>query len=211
MLKVHEIFNSIQGEGSMMGRPMTFVRLFGCNRSCDYCDQPQGNFVEMEEETIVSKYCTCPAVCLTGGEPLMQDIYKLSFLLESENKELHIETNGDFDNLRRKAYSNKGERIFEMIPTSHLACSPKVKDPKDLKLYVRWIDDLKIIVDETTTIRDLTPWEEFVKNDIVSLWLQPKNYPKEVNWGNLKKCLQISFDRPIWGVSPQLHKLLGVK
>lgn len=41
MLKVDEIFRSIQGEGRMTGVPMTFVRLFGCNLSCNFCLGPK--------------------------------------------------------------------------------------------------------------------------------------------------------------------------
>ena len=37
-MKVVEIFNSIEGEGKRAGLPCTFIRLFGCNLNCSYCD-----------------------------------------------------------------------------------------------------------------------------------------------------------------------------
>ncbi|MFQ5798087.1 MAG: 7-carboxy-7-deazaguanine synthase, partial [Bacteroidota bacterium] len=37
-LTVTEIFHSIQGESSHMGRPCVFVRLTYCNLRCVWCD-----------------------------------------------------------------------------------------------------------------------------------------------------------------------------
>lgn len=37
-MKVVEIFNSIEGEGKRIGLPATFIRFFGCNMKCSYCD-----------------------------------------------------------------------------------------------------------------------------------------------------------------------------
>jgi 7-carboxy-7-deazaguanine synthase len=38
MLRVTEIFHSIQGESTHAGRPCTFVRLSGCPMRCVWCD-----------------------------------------------------------------------------------------------------------------------------------------------------------------------------
>ena len=38
IMKISEIFTSIQGETSFAGLPFTFVRLTGCNLRCSYCD-----------------------------------------------------------------------------------------------------------------------------------------------------------------------------
>ncbi len=77
MLKVNEIFYSIQGEGTAAGLPCVFVRLTYCNLRCTYCDTEYA-FYEGEEKSLsqiideVKKY-ECTLVELTGGEPLMQD------------------------------------------------------------------------------------------------------------------------------------------
>lgn len=76
MLKIYEIFYSLQGESSRVGLPTTFVRLSGCPMRCSYCDTPyafQGGR-NMSIVTILSQVATCQAhyVTVTGGEPLAQ-------------------------------------------------------------------------------------------------------------------------------------------
>lgn len=77
MLKVNEIYHSIQGESTNAGLPCVFIRLTGCNLRCTYCDTEyaffegkERSFDEIIEE--VRKY-NCRLVEVTGGEPLMQD------------------------------------------------------------------------------------------------------------------------------------------
>lgn len=99
MLYLDDIFVSIQGESTDAGLPCVFVRLFGCNVKCTYCDQPQkacdrkrvsvGNLIDM-----VRRY-RVPYVCITGGEPLLQqDVYPVIYELLSEGYKVSIETNG---------------------------------------------------------------------------------------------------------------------
>lgn len=99
MLYLDDIFVSIQGESTDAGLPCVFVRLFGCNVKCTYCDQPQkacdrkrvsvGNLIDM-----VRRY-RIPYVCITGGEPLLQqDVYPVIYELLSEGYKVSIETNG---------------------------------------------------------------------------------------------------------------------
>ena len=38
LLKINEIFYSIQGEGRHTGMPAVFVRLSGCSMGCPWCD-----------------------------------------------------------------------------------------------------------------------------------------------------------------------------
>lgn len=76
-MKVIEIFTSLQGEGVLMGTPTTFVRFEGCNLDCQWCDTkyareggremtPHQVLDEVEERNV-------PFVCLTGGEPMLQE------------------------------------------------------------------------------------------------------------------------------------------
>jgi 7-carboxy-7-deazaguanine synthase len=77
MLKINEIYYSIQGESTKAGRPCVFVRLTFCNLRCTYCDTEYA-FYEGKDLNIgdiiqeVRKY-NCPLVEITGGEPLFQE------------------------------------------------------------------------------------------------------------------------------------------
>lgn len=99
MLKINEIFYSIQGEGTYSGLPCIFIRLTYCNLRCSYCDTEYA-FYEGEDESIeeiiekVKKY-DCKLVEITGGEPLVQDeSFKLMKKLCDEEFDVLLETGG---------------------------------------------------------------------------------------------------------------------
>lgn len=99
MLKVNEIFKSIQGESTYAGLPCTFVRLAGCNLRCTYCDTNYAYYSgkELSDEEIISKIeeYGVNIVEFTGGEPLLQEETPplIKTLLDKGHKVL-IETNG---------------------------------------------------------------------------------------------------------------------
>jgi len=92
--RVVEIFDSIQGEGIQIGMPMTFVRLAGCNLKCKWCDTKYAwkDGKKMSTMDIVTKV-NKEWVCITGGEPLLQDLTDLVETLKW-SRWLTIETNG---------------------------------------------------------------------------------------------------------------------
>lgn len=107
-MQINEIFSSIDGEGIRTGCPVTFIRSFGCNLRCSYCDtmyavQPENEedlanaFTVMTVEEIVAK---CEElgnyrITFTGGEPLIQkDAPELVAALLEKGFEVNIETNG---------------------------------------------------------------------------------------------------------------------
>ncbi len=102
ILRINEIFFSIQGESTLAGRPCVFVRLTYCNLRCSYCDTEYA-FFEGQEMQIgeiireVRKY-NCPLVEITGGEPLIQEnVYALMTALCEGGFEVMVETGGHMD------------------------------------------------------------------------------------------------------------------
>lgn len=108
MLKVNEIFSSIQGEGRHQGEPAIFLRLSGCTRVCNFegqgvCDSSyhiKGKIYIIEEvinklKLIVGDW-KLPIIVISGGEPLLQmDMLQLLVIRSPHNWSWHLETNGD--------------------------------------------------------------------------------------------------------------------
>jgi 7-carboxy-7-deazaguanine synthase len=99
MIKVNEIYYSIQGESSKAGLPCVFIRLTWCNLRCIYCDTEYA-FFEGKDMTItqiieeIKKY-ECNLVEITGGEPLVQqESLELMKELCSNGYEVMLETGG---------------------------------------------------------------------------------------------------------------------
>lgn len=100
MLKINEIFFSIQGESSLVGQPTVFVRTSGCHLRCHYCDTTYAYYdgKKWTEDEIIAKVKSYPArfVCLTGGEPLLQQAsLQLMSRLCDLNYRVSLETSGD--------------------------------------------------------------------------------------------------------------------
>jgi 7-carboxy-7-deazaguanine synthase len=99
MLRVTEIFRSIQGESTHAGRPCTFVRLTGCPMRCVWCDS-EYTFTGGEHysiDSIVDQVAAfgCRLVEVTGGEPLAQkQAFELIRRLCDDEYEVLIETGG---------------------------------------------------------------------------------------------------------------------
>jgi 7-carboxy-7-deazaguanine synthase len=99
MLRITEIFRSIQGESTHAGRPCTFVRLTGCPMRCVWCDSEYtftgGESFTLEEVMQRVRAFDCKLVEVTGGEPLAQrEAFALIETLCSEGFEVLVETGG---------------------------------------------------------------------------------------------------------------------
>ncbi len=99
MLRVTEIFHSIQGESTHAGRPCAFVRLTGCNLRCVWCDTAYafhgGAPLSIEEILDSIRKFGCRLVEVTGGEPLAQaEAIPLLTRLVEEGYEVLLETGG---------------------------------------------------------------------------------------------------------------------
>ena len=99
LLRITEIFYSLQGESTKVGLPTTFIRLTGCPLRCQYCDTSYA-FKGGKRWTIdqifeqVYAYQT-QHICVTGGEPLAQPhCLNLLSRLCNEDYQVSLETSG---------------------------------------------------------------------------------------------------------------------
>ena len=99
MLRVTEIFKSIQGESTHAGRPCIFVRLTGCPMRCVWCDSEYtftgGDHISIESILKQVRAFGGNLVEVTGGEPLAQkEGFTLIKQLCDEGYEVLVETGG---------------------------------------------------------------------------------------------------------------------
>lgn len=99
MLKINEIFYSIQGESTSVGFPTVFIRTTGCNLRCTYCDTKysyyEGSMRSIDDVIAETTAHSAQHVCVTGGEPLLQnEIFELMRRLCDAGLSVSLETSG---------------------------------------------------------------------------------------------------------------------
>ena len=168
--KVVEIFESINGEGMRAGELAVFVRMKGCNLSCNYCDTMRANeadceFEEMTADRIVErvKKSGIKNVTLTGGEPLLQkDADKLLKLFSDEKDiRVEIETNGSVNLSPFLKYENTSFTMDYKLPESDME---KYMDLENFKI-LRKKDTLKFVA---SSVNDLKKAKDIIeKYDLI--------------------------------------------
>ena len=99
MIKINEIYLSVQGESTHTGLPCIFIRLTGCNLRCSWCDTAyafhEGKNMSIDEILQKVENFGIHLVEITGGEQLMQDnVYTLMTRLIEKGYKVMLETGG---------------------------------------------------------------------------------------------------------------------
>lgn len=146
MLKVNEIYYSVQGESTYAGLPCVFIRLTFCNLRCTYCDTEYAfydgkdiSITQIVEE--VKKY-NCKLVEITGGEPLVQmdECLGLMKQLCDDGFEVLIETGGSLP------IKDIDERVKVIMD---LKCPSSGMEKKNLYENINYLkheDELKFVI-----------------------------------------------------------------
>jgi len=102
MLRITEIFYSLQGEAKTSGLPTVFVRLTGCPLRCQYCDTAYAfsGGIQISMAEVLDQVASFGAryVTVTGGEPLAQpNCLRLMEKLCDAGYQVSLETSGALD------------------------------------------------------------------------------------------------------------------
>ena len=203
-LKIVEIFPSIQGEGMRQGGPTIFVRLAGCDRRCSFCDTKyawEGGRDWTCQQILnmvlrIRRKHPARWICLTGGEPFMQDVRLLIRLLKKERCLVQVETNGT-----------------RYYPTAAdwLTVSPKPKEYPVRTEFQRRAKEVKLVVTEDLDLAVIRRIRGAFQKGIPIL-LQPESNRR---WSQ-KRSLRLLKEATAAGlddirVSVQLHKIFGLR
>jgi 7-carboxy-7-deazaguanine synthase len=207
MLKVNEIFKSIQGESTFVGLPCTFIRLAGCNLRCTYCDTDYAYYHgrELSDKEIISKIEEYGAnlVEFTGGEPLLQEEtpHLLKTLLDKGYNVL-VETNGSIC----IGCLDKRLNIIMDYKTPKSGMSERMQ-PRNFD-FLKRTDQIKfVLMDESdykwakeiiTTHNLLNRFDNILMSPVYGE-LSPKSLVTWVLRDNLPVRVQLQIHKYIWG------------
>ncbi|NOX16154.1 MAG: 7-carboxy-7-deazaguanine synthase QueE [Epsilonproteobacteria bacterium] len=192
MLKVVEIFYSLQGEGNFTGVPSIFIRLHGCNLKCSFCDDAlhKGDFKLYDFEQILSIIGAFPSkqIIITGGEPTLYNLIDFIDFLHEKDYFVCVETNGyKFENIKNANWITYSPKDWDNIKQDG------------------W-SELKFIVSNDSEIGKITD----IKSD-KPIFVQPLNFFDKPNRQNLDFCIGLVKKYPHLKLSIQMHKFLGVR
>lgn len=192
MLKVVEIFYSLQGEGKFAGVPSVFIRLHGCNLKCSFCDDTLHvgsyklySFDEILEE--INKYPS-KQIIITGGEPTLYDLNDFIEFLHKLDYFVSIESNGyKFENVKKADWITYSPKDWDNIKEDG------------------W-NEIKFIVSKESSVDKIVTFQPHK-----TVYIQPMNFLDKPNMQNLDFCIDLVKRYPHLKLSIQMHKFLGVR
>lgn len=216
---IKEIFYSFQGEGPWVGYPQIFIRFYGCNIHCAYCDEP--DYVEDRQNYTVEKvleelkaYKDLPvhSVSITGGEPLIQ-VQAIKDLLPQLPYPAYLETNATLPkNL---------DEVKDLF--TYFSVDYKHGFQKEFAEFLEKIKDkpnvfIKYVLVEDFPVEDM---QEIIRimsqiNPNMPLVIQPVTPFAEVKTKASPETISLAFSMATKVLNdvriiPQTHKFIGVR
>ena len=191
-----ETFHSVQGEGAHTGVSAYFIRLAGCDVACPWCDtkeswnakrHPQKSVDELASEVKKAK----PAiVVVTGGEPLLHDLFPLTKALKELQIPVHLETSGSHPFSGEFDWVTFSPKQFKAPHKSIYQHAQELKVVVTSEYDLKWAEQQAALV-ATSTLKYVQPeWNTPQSKDLIF------NYVRQ---------------NPQWRISLQTHKLLEVR
>lgn len=220
--KIAEVFESIQGEGLYVGSRQLFVRFFGCNLTCGFCDTKLTTYIECELEDLFARLKLwkneIDFLSFTGGEPLLQKDFlrELLRLTKAEGFINYLDTNGLLtDELKEVIEYIDIIAMDVKLPSSTGMSGFWQRHKEFLKIALPKETFLKAVICENTKEADLYQAIKLIKetNSSIVLVLQPNSYEdNEEVAEKTERFRDICLDNQIIScVIPQVHKIIGLK
>jgi len=221
--RIAEIFKSVQGEGIYHGIEQVFVRFYGCNLKCNYCDTPLTSHEELEVPELLNRISSFGkdyhSISFTGGEPLLQVDFLKELLPGTKTRGIkaYLETNG----ILYQELSGVIDYVDIVAMDFKLPSSTGMpafwqEHEKFLSIALKKEVFVKIVVLNSTSQKEIGKSVSLIRsfNKDIPLVLQPEFIQsKEEELIKKMKVFKNLASQYLKNVSirPQQHKLQGVK
>ncbi|MBM3245998.1 MAG: 7-carboxy-7-deazaguanine synthase QueE [Candidatus Omnitrophica bacterium] len=219
--RITEVFDSVQGEGIYVGERQLFVRFFGCNLACKFCDTKSERFTEYQPQELFAELKLYAddyhSVSFTGGEPLLQKDF-LKEILQLTHKggfKNYLETNGTL-----------AAELGEVIDYLDIVAMD-IKLPSSTGSFPYWRAHqeflktaslkevfVKMVICHSTRVEDIINALGLVKevNPAATIILQPDSAGEPLALDRkIEYFKMLSEDHSLVSCAiPQMHKIIGV-
>lgn len=194
-LLISEVFKSLQGEGTQQGRPVIFIRTFGCNMGCSFCDsrfswdnkESDKNKISMSSQEVIDAILATKGNTkhwvITGGEPLLQQEAFLELIELFSNTygflpEIDWETNGTITPIKR---IDEITNIYAVSPKLSNALSGKKQETFNKRIKdepIKFFNDspkafFKFVVGNEADLSEVNEIKDFFKIANNKIFLMP--------------------------------------
>lgn len=211
--KICEIFHSIQGEGFHVGESVIFIRFYGCNRQCTWCDEPKHttsyeemDYFKIKEE--LDKYPDCSIIVITGGEPSLQNLNSFIRTLQRDKYWVCVETNGfNYENIEAAnwiTFSPKDlNEEYKMAKCGELKIVVEKPHQAQVqeKLVEKKVKELTKFINKFSSDNGVNPF----------IYIQPMSDGDRLSKKNMRFCVEVVKKIKNAKISIQLHKVLEVR
>ncbi|MDD4956481.1 MAG: 7-carboxy-7-deazaguanine synthase QueE [Candidatus Omnitrophica bacterium] len=226
--KISEIFLSYQGEGPYTGSRQLFIRFFGCDLGCKFCDTRQESYKTFTRDTLLCKVLDFDddynELSLTGGEPLMYASFLSEFLpafRKHRQHKVYLETNGMRPEELKSVIDHIDIVSMDMkLPSSTGSGSSPWKAHKEF-LGVSLAKEVivKAVITDTTTMDDIKKMTEVLRSvpsgyEVVLQPVTPSDAgtpgPDDEMMFFFKEYIKKETGTPVL-ILGQAHKYVGIK
>lgn len=220
--RIAEVFDSLQGEGVYLGARQIFVRFFGCNLTCSFCDTKLHRYTEYEPKELLAEIKLYEndyhSISFTGGEPLLQKDFlkEILKLTNHEGYKNYLETNGTLHNELEEIIDYIDVVAMDLkLPSSTGLNNFWQQHRQFLKVASKKETFLKMVICQSTKQKDIIESLRLIKeiNKSIILVLQPNSFEdyemmkrKIENFRNIAR-----FNDVTTCIIFQIHKKIGIR